>query len=135
MLPKQMRKRLNFLRAARGAGQWLILGIILHITAAAPAHGQVSPVAPITEAPLGFRTADVPLAANIGSSQPRRGQIPPEGGHSAARGELAYRPPAPGDEFDLGGLVRRTLGISMVLSGICIGCMWWSHSRGGARLS
>jgi hypothetical protein len=44
---------------------------------------------------------------------------------------VAHSPPEFPTEYDLGGLVRRTVAVSCFLAAACLGCFIWAHFRHG----
>ena len=51
--------------------------------------------------------------------------------HSAVTDSAAYSPPDLITEYDLSGLVRRTISISFFLGAACLGCVIWAHYKQG----
>lgn len=48
---------------------------------------------------------------------------------------LTYAPPELPTEYDLGGLLRRTIAVSCFLAAACLGCFIWAHFRQGHQFA
>lgn len=129
MVAKPMGKRRGCLVFIRGTSAWSMLAVILQF--AGHASGQANPAAPLDADRPAAAATDSQQATISDLSQSLHYQLPVDHGQDSVNDSLTYDPKVRADEFDLGGLVQRTLGISMVLGAVCIGCLWWSHSRGG----
>ena len=129
MFAKPIRKRRGRLVSIRCASELLTLALILQM--AGHASGQPTSAAPLDIDRSAAGAMEHQQATISDSSQSLHYQHPFDRDQDSLTDNLTYRPKVLADEFDLSGLVQRTLGISMVLGAVCIGCMWWSHSRNG----